>query len=158
MPHCIILLYCSLSFLTYCHFQESLASCHAAIHAGEAPMHVVGQFLASLFGNHSLPQQRGTKFGLPSPCSVSRMSPSSESAQMLHYCPNYTQAELIQLIVSIYNGVPESLEVFRCRPSSTAEELSLFLKRVAKLPLQYLMLDVNHLPFKLQEVSILIVQ
>lgn len=71
---------------------------------------------------------------------------------MLHYCPSYSQAELIQIIVSIYDGVPESFEVFRCRPSSTEEELSLFLKRVAKHPLQFLLLNVNHLPFKLQEV------
>ena len=134
------------------HLQKSLVSCHAAIDAEQAPMHVVGRFLAVLFSNHSLPQRRGTGFGLPRPCSVSRVSLSSESVQMLHYCPNYSQAALIQIIVSIYDGVPESFEVFRCRPSSTEEELSLFLKRAAKHPLQFLLLHVNLLPFKLQEV------
>ena len=118
-------------------------------------MHIVGRFLAVLFGNHSLPQRRGSGFGLPRPRSISRISLSSESVvQMLHYCPNYSQAELIQLIVSIYDGVPESFEVFRCRPSSTEEELSLFLKRAAKHPLQFLLLEVNRLPFKLQEVRV----
>ena len=116
-------------------------------------MHVVGVFLGMVFNNHTLPKRCGE--GLSKSHSFSRHA-SSEQTQplVLHYCPGYTQAQLICLIVSIYNGVPEAFEVFHCHPSSTEEELSLFLKQVAKHPLQYLILKVNQLPFKLQEVCV----
>lgn len=112
-------------------------------------MHAVGEFLEVVFNDHSL-----LKYCFSQPCSVSQHS-FSEPTQLLHYCPRYSQAQLIQLIVSIYNGVPEAFEVFRCHTSSTKEELSLFLQRVAKHRLQYLILDVNRLPFILQEVRML---
>ena len=112
-------------------------------------MHVVGEFLEVVFKHHFLPKRFGECFSQP--CSVSQHS-FSEPTQLLHYCPRYSQAQLIQLIVSIYDGVPETFEVFRCHPSSTKEELSLFLMRVAKHRLKYLILDVNRLPFILQEV------
>ena len=113
-------------------------------------MQVVGEFLCMVFSNHSLPNHCGEV--LSQPRSISQLS-LPEPTQ-LHYCPGYTQAQLICLIVSIYNGVPKSFEVFRCQPSSTKEELSLFLKRVAKHPLQYLVLEVNRLTFELQEVCV----
>ena len=100
--------------------------------------------------NRSLPKRCGE--GLFQSYSFSQHF--SEPLQLLHYCPRYSQAQLIRLIVSIYNGVPEAFEVFHCHPSSTEEELSLFLKRVAKHPLQYLILKVNRLPFKMQEVCV----
>lgn len=131
-------------------FQKSLESCRKYINSDHAPMHVVGRFLGTVFNNHSLPKRCGE--GLSRPRSVSRLSFSPEPSQLLHYCPGYSQAQLIRLIVSIYDGVPEAFEVFHCRPSSTEEELGLFLKRAAKHPLQYLVLEVNRLPFKLQEV------
>ena len=117
--------------------------------SGNAPMHVVGEFLGMIFNNHSLPKRCSEILSWP--LSISRHS-SSEPTQLLHYCPGYSQAQLIRLIISIYDGVPEAFEVFRCRPSSTEEELGLFLKLVTKHPLQYLILEVNQLPFKLQEV------
>ena len=113
-------------------------------------MHVVGRFLELVFKNHSLPTRCGK--GLSQHWSVSQASFSSEPTQLLHYCPGYSQAQLIRKIVSIYSGIPEAFEVFRCHASSTEEELNLFLKQVAKYPLQYLVLEVNRLPFKLQEV------
>ena len=109
-------------------------------------MHVVGTFLGMVFNNHSLPNRCGEN--------ISQHS-SSDPTQLLHYCPKYSQLQLICLIVSIYNGVPEPFEVFHCHPSSTEEDIHLFLKRVAKHPLQYLVLEVNLLPFRLQEVRLL---
>ena len=106
-------------------------------------MHVVGEFLEVVFNNHFLPKRCGE--------AVSQRT-SPDLTLLLHYCPGYSQAQLICLIVSIYDGVPEPFEVFHCQPSSTEEELSLFLKRVAKHPRQYLILEVNRLPFRLQEV------
>ena len=116
----------------------------------KAPMHVVGEFLKMVFNNHSLPKRCGK--GLSQPQSISQHSFSLKPTQLLHYCPGYSQTQLIQLIVSIYGGVPEAFEVFHCHPSSTEEDFNLFLKRVAKHPREYLILEVNRLPFKLQEV------
>ena len=110
-------------------------------------MHLVGKFLQTVFSNHSLPKRCG--LSLPQPCSVHSFP---ETTQLLHYCPGYSQTQLIHLIISIYDGVPEAFEVFRCHSSSSKEELSLFMKRMAKHPLQYLILEVNQLSFKLQEV------
>ena len=114
-------------------------------------MHVVGEFLGMVFNNHSLPKRCGE--GLSQSYSFFQHS-STKPPQLLHYCPRYSQAQLIHLIVSIYSGVPEAFEVFHCHPSSTEEELSIFLKRVARYPLHYLILKVNLLPFKLQEVCV----
>ena len=115
-------------------------------------MNVVGEFLGMVFDNHSLPKRCGEALSWPH--SISRLTFTPEPSQLLHYCPGYSQAQLIRLIISIYHGVPEAFEVFHCHPSSTEEDFNLFLKRVAKHPLQYLVLEVNQLPFKLQEVCI----
>ena len=115
-------------------------------------MEAVGGFLGELLHNHKLPR-RSFK-GMQRPRSVSQLLGTTN--QSLHYAPKYSQAQLIQLIVSIYGGVPKSFEVFHCRSTSTEEELSLFLERVAKQPLRYLVLEVNELPFRLQEVFLYI--
>ena len=112
-------------------------------------MHVVGSFLDMVFNNYSLPKHCVSD--CPQPCSASQLS-SPKPTQLLHYCPRYSQAQLICQILSIYNGVPEAFEVFRCHPLSTEDQLSLFLNRVSKHSLQCLILEVNQLPFKLQEV------
>ena len=75
---------------------------------------------------------------------------------LLHYTPGYSQSQLIRLICVLYNGVPECYEVFHCRPSTTQEELCLFMKRIRYHPSTYLVLQVNRLPFHLQEVCLLI--
>ena len=113
-------------------------------------MEAVGCFLEELLHNHKLPR-RSSK-GMQCPRSVSQFPGTPDANQSLHYAPKYSQAELIRLIVSIYGGVPESFEVFHCRSTSTEEELSLFLERMAKQPLRYMVLEVNKLPFRLQEV------
>ena len=61
----------------------------------------------------------------------------------------------MRLIISIYGGVPEAFEVFHCRPTTTEEELRLFLnpRRATKKPFQYMILEVNRLPYPLQEVG-----
>ena len=117
-------------------------------------MHVVGEFLQEVFSNHSLPKHCQSCESLSWPHSVSQLSFMPEPSQQLHYCPGYSQAQLIRLIISIYNGVPESFEIFHCHSTSTEEDFSLFLKRVTKHPVQYLVLEVNRLPFKLQEVCV----
>ena len=114
-------------------------------------MEVVGSFLEQLLVNHELP--RRSCMAIKRPRSASLLSGMPDGNQSLHYAPKYRQSQLVWLIISIYSGVPESFEVFHCRPTSTEEELSLFLERVAKQPLRYLVLEVNKLPFRLQEVN-----
>ena len=119
----------------------------------DPPMSVVGKFLEELFTNHQLP----TRLDPPSllrPRSLTSLSLSHDFTQLLHYCPAFTQGQLIQMVVKISSGVPEAFEVFRCHPTTTEGELTLFLKRSAKHRLRSLVLEVNKLPFKLQEVKI----
>ena len=121
--------------------------------SGNTPMHVVGSFLAALFQNFELSTYT-LKHRRPS--SLLSHSPSSQSAHILHSCQGFTQSQLLRLIISIYGGVPEVFEVFHCRHNTTEEELRLFLnpKRATKRPFQYLILEVNRLPYQLQEVCV----
>lgn len=70
----------------------------------------------------------------------------------LHHCLGYSHVQLIRLITELYEGVPEPFEVFRCSSRTTQEELHLFIERLRHHSLTYLILEVNKLPFKLQEV------
>ena len=45
--------------------------------------------------------------------------------------------------------------MLHCKVTTTEEELGLFLKRASTQPSRYLILGVNKLPFKLQEVCML---
>ena len=114
---------------------------------------IVGAFLNFLFEDHTLPHRCHVTSPLFRPCSITEsLSLIQDFVQLLHFCPGYTQGGLIRVIIGLYSGVPESFEVFHCRSNTTEGELNLFLKRVAKFPLQYLILEVNKLPYKLQEV------
>ena len=112
-------------------------------------MEIVGGFLGDLLQNHTPPRRSTKVIRRPS---ATQFPGTSDANQFLHHAPKYRQSQLVRLIVSIYGGVPESFEVFHCRASSTKEELGLFLERVEKKPLRYLILEVNKLPFRLQEV------
>ena len=113
-------------------------------------MEIVGGFLGDLLENHT-PPRRSPKV-IRRLTNVGQFSNISDSNQFLHHAPKYRQSQLVRLIINIYGGVPESFEVFQCRGSSTKEELSLFMERVERRPLRYLILEVNQLPFGLQEV------
>lgn len=116
-------------------------------YGSRCPMLVVGQFLQALLSDHTLPHRHST-------VSLSRHQPSITTyfAQPLYFCPSYTQMDFLCLILNIFSGIPESYQIFRCQTSTTEEELGLFLKRVEMYRTHYLMLNVNKLAFKLQEV------
>lgn len=118
--------------------------------ANNPPMLVVGQFLNILFRDHTLPRRCSVKDSLSLPRHL--RSVTSHFSQPLYSCPTYSQMDFLRLILNIFSGVPEAYQVLRCQASTTEEELSLFLKRVGQHHSHYLMLDVNKLPFKLQEV------
>ena len=130
----------------------SLASV-SVVDMDKSPMRVVGMFLSVLLQNHTLPRR----------CSVNKdkilslprhiRNFNTYLAQPLYFCPTYSQTDFLCLILNLFNGIPESYQVLRCQATTTEEELGLFLKRVEQHTAHYLMLDVNRLPFKLQEVS-----
>ena len=128
----------------YLFLKAIIPDLHVDAHAGA--MHTVGHFLKELQGRVQ--------------CLLSKTVQASktphEGTFMLHYGPKYGIMKLTQMIVGIYCGLPHPFEVFHCYHDTTEEELNLFMKRTAKHPLQYLILQVNKLPFKLQEVCSII--
>ncbi len=137
---------------SYC-MQRELMNCQKDVQNEEPPMHTIGKFLGILFWEHPLPR-RSDSAPLLRTRSLTSFSLSHDFTQLLHYCPRYSQSQLIQTLVGICSGVPEAFEVFRCRQSTTEGELTLFLKRAARHSLRSVVLEVNKLPFKLQEVGV----
>lgn len=119
----------------------------------DTPMHVVGAFLSALYGNFELSTHSLTLKRCRTPSMASKAL-SNQSTHILHSCQGFSQSQLIRLIISVYGGVPEPFEVLHCQPTTTEEELRLFLspKRATKRPFQYLILEVNKLSYQLQEV------
>ena len=122
-------------------FQEILPDSSQEQSCKEGAMPAVGHFLKLL-------QERVENYMIPSSASIKR----NEYTLMLHFGPNYNQTKLIQMIIGIYNGIPQPFEVFQCFAETSEEEVNLFMKRAARHPCHYLLLEVNNLPFKLQEV------
>ena len=119
----------------------------------QTPMLTISMFLSALLLNHSLPTRIKPAQRLMT--RVTGLMPVSlECSQVLHSCPGFTQNKLIPMILSIFDGAPEPFQIFRCQPLSTLEELDLFLQRAAKFPITHLILEVNKLPFQLQEVNL----
>lgn len=116
-------------------------------------MSAVSVFLAALL-NHSLQIHLKTVVNRSlSTCTSTVPIGPGTSQILLHSCPGFTQRELIPLILNIFGGVLEPFQVFRCQASTTQEKLALFLKRAAKFQIPHLIVEVNKLPFHLQEVS-----
>ena len=128
-----------------------------------APMNVVGSFLSSLLqvfnreASHSLPMRYTDDFSQLSSSQTMPFSPPPEEKFVLHSALNFTQGELIELVLRIYGGPPEPFELLHCNAFTAEEEVKLFMKRVYQHPRQYLVLEFNHLPFQLQEVYIVCV-
>ena len=52
--------------------------------------------------------------------------------EVVYYAPHYDNERLLLLLIEIYNGVPESYEVFHCNEESAEDDLKLFLHRATK--------------------------
>ena len=117
-------------------------------------MDVVGSFLNNLFSESgildcSLPMQPSK---VSTPLEQTLFS-SSQISSTFHSAPGYSQEKIIRLVLKIYGGSPEAFQVLRCTAMTTEQDLRLFMKRVIQHPMcQYLILEVNILPFQLQEV------
>ena len=99
------------------------------------------------------PQKYSDKDRLMYPASTHHSFLYSRSMEVLHSALNFSQGELISVIVSIYGGrLPQSYEFFRCHVNTTTHELKLFLTRAINHPMTFIILGVDLLPVKLQEV------
>ncbi len=110
-------------------------------------MGIVGHFLDQLM-------ERPKLAGSTLPRRISDAAqPPVQAGGILHIVAKYTQSHQIRLMIDVLRGVPESFDMFRCCPSTSEGELRLFMKRVKYYPRQYILLEVNQLPYHLQEVS-----
>ena len=74
---------------------------------------------------------------------------------LLHNAPAYTQNQLVRLVVQVIEGLPEPYDILHCHHTTTEEEIKIFMRRVEKHGhRQYVILEINHLPYQLQEVCI----
>ena len=124
------------------------------------PLRVCGLFLDALFKRSERvdysPQKYNEHHRTYSALICQPISHTFDSMEVLHYAPDFTQGELISIIVDIYHGrLPQPYELFRCHENSTAHQLKLFLTRALNHPLTFVILGVNLLPINLQEVHIL---
>ena len=125
-----------------------------------SPMKVVGSFLSNMFhifngeSSHSLPKRYRDDLSQFSSSQTTPLSPYEEElVNVLHIALGFTHSELVGLVLRIYGGPPEPFEILHCKSSTTEEDVKLFMKRVNRHPRQYLVLEVNHLSFQLQEVE-----
>ena len=126
-----------------------------------SPMEAVGSFLTNLFqvlnrqAFSPLPKRYNDDLAefSHSPTTPLSPHPEEEFVNVLHSALDFTQGELIGLVLRIYGGPPEPFELLHCNCSTTEDDVKLFMKRIHQHPRQYLVLEVNHLPFQLQEVG-----
>ena len=123
-------------------------------------LRICGIFMDEMFKHPDIvecsPQKYSDKDRLMYPaCSRRSLLHSTDSMEVLHSALNFSQGELISVIVSIYDGrLPQPYEFFRCHENTTMHELKLFLTRAITHPLTFIILGVNLLPVKLQEVKL----
>ena len=108
-------------------------------------MDIVGSFLdhQCLFDHAKLPIR------------YKKYASLSQSINVLYNAAGYNHSQLVSLILEIYDGLPEAFEFLRCKLTTTEQELRLFMKRAIRHPRLYLVVEVNHLPYQLQEVILL---
>ena len=105
-------------------------------------MDAVSSYLAVLLKDHTLPVR------IKNPLME---RPLDDFNVLLHSC---SDRNIVPTILNIFDGVPHPFQIFRCHSLTTEEELSLFLQQAGKHTCQHLILEINRLPFQVQEVNI----
>ena len=132
--------------------QNSVDTCRKShsSNTNTLPMAVVGSFLHHLFSPDD------AKHWLLPTCYSNRYPElahsGTRSSHVLHCATGYIQSKLIRLVLEIYHGPPEAFEILHCKPETSEQELKVFIKRISHYPRQYLILEINKLPYQLQEV------
>lgn len=72
----------------------------------------------------------------------------------LHYVPEFSHKQQIQLLCDILQGIPLPFQLLRCNNKTTIEEIELFFQRIASFPEhKYVIFDTNALGSDIQEVT-----
>lgn len=133
------------------YIQDSYLSFKDSIDEASDPVIIIGEFLNHLFEGHNLPCRYHFSSHL---LDIASPTLARKLQNIVHFCPGYSQCDLIKIIVDIYDDhIPESFEVLHCHSHTSEEDISQFMKRTKYFPGKYLFLEVNKLPYELQEVQ-----
>ena len=126
--------------------QDSSVNC-----AENLPVKVVGKFLRRIFAN--LPVNICLYPKIPTqPIPMPAILPM-KSKFTLHSVHNLNPLQMLQLIFTVFDGVPNSFQIFQCTLNTTKQHLDIFFDRAFHWSnFQYLLLGVNYLHNELQEV------
>ena len=121
------------------------------------PVEVVGKFLHSIFEDDLLlPAIRLYAIVPPQAANHSNVQvPAMPHMNKftLHAVHDFTPLQMLQLILTVFDGVPNSFQIFQCTPNTTEQQLDIFFDRAFHWnDLWYLLLGVNYLRNELQEV------
>ena len=115
------------------------------------PVKVVGNFLHSIFANEFLPPAICLYAVIPLHNNVPTAPHVNKFT--LHAVHNSTPLQILQLILTVFDGVPNSFQIFQCTSNTTEQQLDIFFDRAFHWnDLWYLLLGVNYLHNELQEV------
>lgn len=123
-------------------------------------MRIVGKFLHDIIKDENddepvsllpvLSTSPNTRMSL----SLNTVSDNIGSMFTLHSVHDFTPYEMLQLVFTVFKGVPKSYQVFLCSPVTTQRQLDLFFERTMHWRgIQYLIIGVNNLSNELQEVK-----
>ena len=121
------------------------------------PVKVVGNFLRSVFAHDFLPPAICLYAAnvSPQPTRSHDSLPTTPHGNKftLHAVHNFTPLQMLQLIFTVFHGVPNSFQIFQCTPDTTEQQLNMFFDRAFHWSgIRYLLLSVNYLRNELQEV------
>ena len=126
----------------------------------QLPVETVGKFLHDIIKDENDDEPVCL---LPSPStspntrmslSLNAVSDNIGSMFTLHSVHDFTPYEMLQLVFTVFKGVPKSYQVFLCSPVTTQRQLDLFFERTMHWRgIQYLIIGVNNLSNELQEVK-----
>ena len=108
--------------------------------SSETIIDAVSSYLEVLLKDHTIP------FKMKNPLME---GPLDDFNVLLHSC---SHKNIVPTILKTFDGVPHPFQIFRCHSLTTEEELSVFLQRASKNTCQHLILEINRLPFQVQEV------
>ena len=119
------------------------------------PFEAVGVFLEnlltkSIISNHVLPKR------------VKRNHKTLEVGGILHIAMEFTQSDIMKLLLTICECVPENYDIFFCGPHTTTQDLNLFINRCREFGCcsssssskwrEFYFLEINKLLYEHQEV------
>ena len=114
----------------------------------DTPFEAVGKYLNNILGEKKL-----SSYVLP----TRHKSYYLESLQVggiLHIAIDFTQSDVIKLMLTICGSLPESYDVLYCGPDTTAQDLELFTDRCCAFgkDREFYFLEINKLLYEQQEV------